>query len=304
MENKDLEWTEQERAEFATLLRQSAPPSELERRVIGRLAIGSGPVRRWVRGSASCLASGCCSPGTGPLALPARRRGSGGRPCCPPRWRAGWVNQRMGRSIAALAQASRVIVFEALVQLPWREPMTDQVEVHRSDWSWLQGTYWYVQPGNLPALQLDPDPNILTWVIDQTVWHIAGYRDGYFWGTSATLIRKQQEEATQTVSGAPVCFTMLGSITPEGRVYLAFTQCNQKAVGSPTIGIGRAVRHRNDWSMEMQMSSGASQQTAHWAYMTRVQPDDPNWESLPGAGLSVPEMLRGCEPPQLNGNTA
>jgi hypothetical protein len=37
MEDKDLEWTEQERAELATLLRQSAPPAELERRVVGRL---------------------------------------------------------------------------------------------------------------------------------------------------------------------------------------------------------------------------------------------------------------------------
>jgi hypothetical protein len=46
MENRDLEWTEQERAEFATLLRQSAPPSELERRVIGRLATAGLLARR------------------------------------------------------------------------------------------------------------------------------------------------------------------------------------------------------------------------------------------------------------------
>jgi hypothetical protein len=38
MENKDLEWTEQEREELATLLGQSAPPAELERRVISRLS--------------------------------------------------------------------------------------------------------------------------------------------------------------------------------------------------------------------------------------------------------------------------
>ncbi|HVR08608.1 MAG TPA: hypothetical protein VMW75_11220 [Thermoanaerobaculia bacterium] len=37
MENEDREWTEQERAELAALLRQSAPPKDLERRVIGRL---------------------------------------------------------------------------------------------------------------------------------------------------------------------------------------------------------------------------------------------------------------------------
>jgi hypothetical protein len=45
MENKDLEWTEQERAELATLLRQS-PPSDLERRVIGRLLTAGLLARR------------------------------------------------------------------------------------------------------------------------------------------------------------------------------------------------------------------------------------------------------------------
>ncbi len=53
MEDKDLEWTEPERAELATLLRQSAPPSDLERRVIGRLATAGllarrrAPLARW-----------------------------------------------------------------------------------------------------------------------------------------------------------------------------------------------------------------------------------------------------------------
>jgi len=46
MENKDREWTEQERAELAALLRQSAPPAELERRVIGRLATAGLLTRR------------------------------------------------------------------------------------------------------------------------------------------------------------------------------------------------------------------------------------------------------------------
>jgi hypothetical protein len=46
MENKDIEWTEQERAELATLLRQPAPPSELERRVIGRLVMAGLVARR------------------------------------------------------------------------------------------------------------------------------------------------------------------------------------------------------------------------------------------------------------------
>jgi hypothetical protein len=46
MVNEDREWTEQERAELATLLRQSAPPAELEGRVIGRLVTAGLVARR------------------------------------------------------------------------------------------------------------------------------------------------------------------------------------------------------------------------------------------------------------------
>ena len=46
MENKNLEWTEQERAELAALLRQPAPPAELERRVIGGLVTAGLLARR------------------------------------------------------------------------------------------------------------------------------------------------------------------------------------------------------------------------------------------------------------------
>lgn len=183
--------------------------------------------------------------------------------------------------------------------------MTDQADFKRSDWRWLQDTYWYVLPANLPALQLNSDNDLLTWVIDQTVWHITGYRNGYFWGVSATLILKDREKMAQHGPGSqPVCFTMLGTITPEGRIHLTFIRDPKFSSGAPTIGIGRAVPYQNDWRLEMQMSSGAGEQTAHWAYMARVQPDDPSWESLPGVGLSVPEMLSRCEPPQLDGNAA
>jgi|SRR6185436_372177 len=167
-----------------------------------------------------------------------------------------------------------------------------------STWSWLEDTYWCVPPASLPALRFDQDGNALTWVVDQTVWHITGYRDGYFWGVCAALLRDAGEPVPERGPGSqPRGFTMLGSVTPEGRVHLTFIPDSQ---GSATIGIGRAVRHQAEWSLEMQMSSGAgSQTTAHWAYMMRVRPDDPSWSSLPGVGLSVPEMLVGLEPPAV-----
>jgi hypothetical protein len=45
-----------------------------------------------------------------------------------------------------------------------------------SDFSWLEGTYWYVPAADLPAMQYDATRNTLAWIVDQTVWHITGYR--------------------------------------------------------------------------------------------------------------------------------
>jgi hypothetical protein len=46
MENDELEWTQRERAVLAAVLRASAPPAELEDRVVGRLAKAGLVVRR------------------------------------------------------------------------------------------------------------------------------------------------------------------------------------------------------------------------------------------------------------------
>ncbi len=91
----------------------------------------------------------------------------------------------------------------------------------------------------------------------------------------------------------------LGSITPEGSVHLTFVADAALSSRTATIGIGRTVPRDGGWSLEMQMSSGSRERTAHWAYMVRTQPGDPSWDSLPGIGLSVPEMLEGLEPPRL-----
>src|SRR4051812_25873804 len=101
--------------------------------------------------------------------------------------------------------------------------MSDGSKPDRRDWSWLSGTYWCVPPGDLPALQLDPDDATLSWVVDQTAWHITGYRSGYFWGVSATLLHEPGAEAPRRGPGSsPVSFTMLGTITAEGRIHLTF----------------------------------------------------------------------------------
>lgn len=173
--------------------------------------------------------------------------------------------------------------------------MADQPST--ADWSWLADTYWYVPEESLPALRLDPSENTLTWVIDQTVWQLTGYREGYFWGVCVALLRDAGEEIPERgPSSKPSSLTMLGSITPEGRVHLTFISSQS---GNATIGIGSMVQHRGGWSFQMQMSTGERSRTAHWAYMVQTRPGDPSWDSLPGVGLSVPEMLEGTETPEF-----
>lgn len=183
--------------------------------------------------------------------------------------------------------------------------MADTHDTNPTSFNWLAGTYWYVPEADLPALKLDPDANTLTWVVDQTVWQITGYRTGYFWGVSATLLHDDGAEVpAHGPRSRPVHFTMLGSITPEGRVHLTFIPAASSSSRSATIGVGCAVQRGGTWSLEMQMSSGSGDRTAHWAYMLPVRPGDPSWESLPGVGISVPQMLEGCEPPTLANQSA
>lgn len=53
--------------------------------------------------------------------------------------------------------------------------MTENLTASPSDWSWLADSYWYVPVENLPALRFDESENALSWVVDQTVWHVTGF---------------------------------------------------------------------------------------------------------------------------------
>lgn len=174
--------------------------------------------------------------------------------------------------------------------------MTDKTSVSGAEWSRLADTYWCVPPVSLPALRLDVGANTLSWLADQTVWHVTGYREGYFWGVSATLMRGSD--------GGPVPFTMVGSVTPEGAVYITFVRQGARSGGSATIGVGSVVPYQGEWSFEMQMSTGQGSVTSHWAHMVPVRPGDPAWDSLPGVGISVSEMLAGCEVPTMEGDAS
>ena len=160
----------------------------------------------------------------------------------------------------------------------------------RSDWKWLEGTYWYCAADCMPALQ-GQGTHSFRWVIDQTVWSITGYRDGYFWGVASVLLTVAGE--TPYPDGK-TDMTFLASITPEGQVVITFI----RSAVATTIGTGRGTVHQEKPSFEMQMSSGpGAAPTVHWAYMMQVRPGDPEWTCLPGAGVSVEFMVGDIEPP-------
>jgi hypothetical protein len=124
-------------------------------------------------------------------------------------------------------------------------------------WSWLANAYWYVPPPNLPAVVYNSTTGSRRIVSDQTVFHIKNYFDGYFWGDTVT-----QLGPTPAVSS-----TLLGSVTPQGKVLLTFTQTSGSSSPSITSGFGTMRRRFGKWTMENQMftSPSATIQIGHWA---------------------------------------
>jgi hypothetical protein len=156
-------------------------------------------------------------------------------------------------------------------------------------WNWMKDTYWYVPAGNLLAYRLDANSEQLTPVVDQTVWHITGYHGNYFWGRTVGVITSGR---SQSVS----CLSVIGSVTPEGRVLLTFVPTSTSPASSVIQGIGDMRLVNGNWAVEPQMSTGPSVQIqiSHWAYMMQCQTTDPVCQSLPGVGASIESLLALC----------
>ena len=174
-----------------------------------------------------------------------------------------------------------IFSFLAVALIPFKAAQA----VTSDKWSWLAGTYWYVPTKNLPAYSYSPITNTVTKVSDQTMFHITHYANGYFSGNVVG----------QLDSNSPDCLSLVGSVTPEGKVYLTFNSLPFSPTSSPTIGLGAMVRKGASWTMENQMSSGPTEsQVGHWAYMELTRPGLPSWSSLPGVSVSVQQFLSQC----------
>jgi len=153
-------------------------------------------------------------------------------------------------------------------------------------YDWLQGSYWYVPPAYLPALQVvnAETPQVRT-LVDQTVWFFQHSRAGYLVGTSATNI------------GAGWSYMLLvGSVVPGGAAKLSFSplgDAGERDPPPPTIGDGVLLEDQDGPAFLMQMTSGtAAMNVTHWAYMRAVTPADPTWSSLPGyPDTGIPDLV-------------
>lgn len=177
-------------------------------------------------------------------------------------------------------------------------------DTNRTTWEFLADTYWYVTPPDLPALQLSVDDDVLTWQGDQTVWHISGYQNGYFWGVTSVVTfdldqAKRVEQVNAREAGRPRHLSLVGTVTAGGQVQITFIRGNRLSE-SVTSGLGRMTRAGGEWVFQMQMSTAAGgDQLLHWADMRQTKEGDASWERLPGVARSVPEMLEGASYPRF-----
>lgn len=161
-----------------------------------------------------------------------------------------------------------------------------------TSWAWLGaggGTYWYVPTPYLPAVKWDTsDPSAYIPIMDQTVWHIESYENGYFFGPVVAKL-----------TAYPVtCQYAIGSVTPEGNVYISFNSLSNSPLGNPSVitGTGKMVQQGGAWTFNMQMASGSSSSmVTHWAYMYQCSPNQSCWNDLPGIAQSIPDLLAQCE---------
>ena len=170
----------------------------------------------------------------------------------------------------------------------------------RTQWRWLADTYWYVLPSDLPALSFDPDDTTLTWLVDQTVWHVSGYANGYFWGVTAVLMYAADEPMPRHGPASRIAhLTLLGTVLPNGSVQITFVPRLRGTAGAVT-GLGQMVEIGGAWAFAMQMSTDrVGTRVLHWANMVQTREGDPSWQQLPGLTHSVPEMLAGAVYPRL-----
>lgn len=174
----------------------------------------------------------------------------------------------------------------------WAKPptTTEQAVVK---FSFLRDSKWYVPRQTLPAMEMKLQTGRVRAVVDQTVWHITNYRDGYFWGRTAAVFTYA---GTGQPIGDPACSRMVGSVTPSGLVHITFIPAGQNTMLGAVVGTGTLTgSNAEGWAFQMQMSTGTTSVIAHWSYMDQCKSGDACEAKLPGSQLSLADFLQQCD---------
>ena len=140
---------------------------------------------------------------------------------------------------------------------------------------------WIVPPQTLLAYLYD-NANFVP-VVDQTVWVISNYNQGYFFGQSYAAI--DNSALSQKY--------LIGSVTSDGKVNITFYSGTSTSTDLIT-GLGSlSIKSSGQCSFTMQMNSGQNGVSGliHWSYMIPVKPGDFFYNNLPGTNMSVPQFL-------------
>lgn len=129
----------------------------------------------------------------------------------------------------------------------------------------LTNSHWYVPVPNLIAFST-PNRNLSINPLslgDQTLWAIGPASHGVFAGlTQATFGSKDS-------AGSPTFTSMQGVVTESGQIRISFSSTGGNP---PIVGIGQMREAGGVPLMEMQMITGSSLLTTHWAYMAPYNP--------------------------------
>lgn len=131
-------------------------------------------------------------------------------------------------------------------------------------WSWLEGTLWYVPPESLPSILTSATNRKVSRMIDQTVYSIDGYHEGFIWGVLRGQIMPLNTKLPADPDDSPTCMRLAGSVTPQGDINISLTPFDG---GDRANGIGVMRRYEGVWTMQLQMTTGDTEQLSHWAYM-------------------------------------
>jgi hypothetical protein len=156
-------------------------------------------------------------------------------------------------------------------------------------YNFLRGSKWYVPTQTLPAVEMILKTGHVRNLVDQTVWDITNYRDGYFWGNTVAVFTSA---STGQPTGDPSCSRMIGSPTPDGQVQITFIGADQTTAIGAVRGAGTLTRNPGqDWMFDMQMSTGTSSIIVHSSFMKQCKTGDDCQTKLPGSELSLSDFL-------------